>query len=153
MPILFIYAAFKLLLSSVEALTCDQSFMLHSSVASLVVDLGQKMLQWLKEARNESQAREFASTIVCRLQDCIPPSDKFKSVQSRRERMWSNYHQLRCSSEYTSAWNSFLIQCLGTPGHPILLQNVGDRLFKCLIKSSFPISQATAAEKPSAIRS
>ena len=84
------------------------------------------------------------SRLCTNLRSCIPARGQFKSVQARREQMWSNYHQVRCSSVYISAWKIFLCQNLGTPGHAIFLQCVGDRIFKSLIKKSFPVIQQEA---------
>ncbi len=146
------YIACSLLLSAVEAVISDESFKVESKIASEVLKVGQEMQKCLKESRNATQAEEFAKSIVCQLQRCIPDSGRFKTVQSRRERMWSNYHQLRCSSKYIAAWKTFLYQRLGTVGHPIFWQCVGDRLFKSLIQDSFTVtSQAAAVELPPAI--
>jgi len=94
----------------------DESFKVESKIASEVLKVGQKAYQWLKESTN---AELFAKSVVHQLKSCIPARGRFKSVQARREWMWSNYHQVRCSSVYISAWKIFLCQNLGTPGRPI----------------------------------
>ena len=131
-----LHAAFSILLSAVEAVISDESFKLESSIASEVLRVGQQMYQWLKESSSFTPAEMFAKSVVCQLQSCIPPHGMFKT---RREWTWSNYHQLRCSSGYIQAWKSFLDKSLGTPGHPIFWQSVGDSIFKSLIKKSFPV--------------
>ena len=45
----------------------------------------------------------------------------------------------------TSAWKSFLGQNLGTQGHPIFWQRVGDAILKMLVKRSFPVIRQEAA--------
>ena len=131
--------------SGVEAVIVDESFNVGSSVSAEVLKVGQRVHRWLKEPSNFDQADQFSKSVVSQLQWCIPASDRFKSVQSRRERMWGDYHQLHCSSAYTSAWKIFLGQNLGTQGHPIFWQRVGDAIFKMLVKRSFPVIRQEAA--------
>lgn len=135
------------MLSGVEAVIGDKSFMVDSTISSEVLKVGTKVHQWLKETNNFNQADQFAKSIVRQLQSCIPASDRFKSVQSRRERMWGNYHRVRCSLAYTSAWKSFLGHNLETEGHPIFWQRVGDSILKALIEKSFPVIRQEAAVK------
>jgi len=141
---IYVLVAFSLLLCAVEAVIGDESFKVESKIASEVLKVGQKAYQWLKEPTNVNQAELFAKSVVYQLESCIPTRGRFKSVQARRERMWSNYHHVRCSSVYISAWKIFLCQNLGTPGHPIFWQCVGDRIFKSLIKKSFPVIRQEA---------
>ena len=141
----FLHAVFSLLLASVEAVTRDESFKVESSIASEVLKIGRQLQQWLKESTNVAPAEVFAKSVVCQLQSCIPASGRSKSVKTRREWTWSNYHQLRCSSGYISAWKNFLCKSIGTLGHPIFWQSVGDGIFKSLIKKSFPVIRQEAA--------
>ena len=68
--------------------------------------------------------------------------------------MWSSYHKLRCSSEYASAWQSFLTEAVGETGHLIFGQSVGDGIFKSLIKTTFAIirREAPAERAPTITR-
>ena len=56
--------------------------------------------------------------------------------------MWTSYHQLRCSAEYTSRWQRFLQHNLGAEGHPILYQRVGDAILERVVKEKYPVSQS-----------
>ena len=147
----YVFAAFSLFVSGVEAVIGDESFNVDSSVSAEVLKVGQKVHQWLKEPNNFDKAEQFAKSVVCQLQSCIPASGRFKSVQSRRERMWGNYHQVRCSSACTSAWKSFLGLNLGTQGHPIFWQRVGDGILKTLVKRSFPVIRQEAGNECSPV--
>ena len=123
----------------------------NSGISSEVLKVGKKVHQWVKETNNFNQADQFTKSIVHQLQSCIPASDCFKSVQSRKERMWGNYHWVRCSSAYTSAWKSFLGHNLESDAHPILWQRVGDSILKALIDKSFPVIRQEAAVKSAPI--
>ena len=83
--------------------------------------------------------------MVCQLQSCILASGRYKSVKTKREWTWSNYHQLQCSSGYISTWKNFLCKSIGTSGRPIFWQSIGDGIFKSLIKKSFPVIRQEAA--------
>lgn len=140
-------AAYYHLLSSVETVISDGGFTVESCVAANVLKDGQKLHRWLKESVNTILAEEFAKSVVCKLQSCIPDCGRFKTVQLRRECMWSNYHTLRCSTEYSEAWNAFTHQSLQKQTHPIFWQCIGDAIFRQLIKESFPIMRReTSAE-------
>lgn len=56
--------------------------------------------------------------------------------------MWTSYHQLHCSAEYTSRWQRFLQHNLGAEGHPILYQRVGDAILERVVKEKCPVSQS-----------
>ena len=150
----YVRAAFSLLLGTLEAVLGDKSFQVESPIAADVLRVGERVNKWLNESCNLPEAEQFANSVVCQLQRCIPASGRFKVVQARRECMWSSYHQLRCSSGYASAWQSFLTEAVGETGHPIFWQSVGDGIFKSLIKTTFPIirREAPAERTPTITR-
>ena len=113
------YTAYCHLLSGLETVINDGGFSVDSSVAADILKDGQELYQCLKQATNTILAEEFARSMVCKLQSCIPDCGRYKTVQLRRECMWSNYHTLRCSTEYSTAWNDFILQSLQTRSHPI----------------------------------
>ena len=121
----------------------DKSYTRESPIAIQVFAVANKLHQWMKDPRNEPVAKEFSTSIVSYLEKCIPPSDQFKTVQTRRERMWSNYHTLRCSSKYILVWKIFLSNNLQATSHPIFCQCIGDKLFKSIIKSTFLLSTSS----------
>ena len=70
----------------------DKSYTRQSPNAIQVFEIANQLHQWMKDPRNKPVAKEFSTSIVSYLEKCIPPSDQFKTTQTRRERMWSNYH-------------------------------------------------------------
>ena len=54
--------------------------------------------------------------------------------------MWTSYHQLRCSAEYTSRWQQFLQRNLGDKGHPVFYQRIGDAILEKVVKEKCPVS-------------
>ena len=130
--------------SALEGFLKDKGYT-ESPISIQVFEVANKLHQWMKDPRNKPVATEFSTSVVCHLEKCIPPNDKFKTVQTRRERMWSNYHTLRCSLEYILVWKTFLSNNLQATSHPIFWQCIGDKLFKSIIKNSF--SLATSSER------
>ena len=108
-------------------------------------EVANKLLQWMKDPRNKPVAKEFSTAIIRHLEKCISPSDQLKTMQTRRERMWSNYHTFRCSSEYILVWKTLLSNNLQATSHPIFWQCIGDKLFKRIIKDTASTSSEVAA--------
>ena len=103
----FPYTAYCHLLFSVDTIISDGGFSVESCVAADILKGMQELCRWLKDSTNKILAEEFAKSIVCKLQHCIPDYGDFKTIKQRRECMWSNYHTVRCSTEYATAWNDF----------------------------------------------
>ena len=120
-------------------------FTMESSIASKVYQVLNDLQLWLKVSSNNDIAKMFACCFVRQLQQCIPPANQFKAVKTRRERMWYNYHKLRCSLEYTTMWTTFLTTNLNAECHPILWQLISDRVFKSLVKKQFPLDSPSGA--------
>ena len=97
---------------------------------------------------NQPSAEEFSSLLFSSVKACVPRD--VTSTRSR-EKMWSSYHQLRCSAAYISRWQCFLKQSLGVEGHPILFQSIGNAVLKKLVKEKCPVSQTAGAEQQPSI--
>ena len=108
------HAAYSVLLKAVkEVMEENEALKLQSTIAAGGFEVGRKMYQWLQDsADNITRAQQFAESMIAELKGCIPSCGAYKSFQTRREWMWTNYHQLRCSTTYTSAWKTFLCGCI-----------------------------------------
>ena len=139
------HAAYSVLLKAVkEVMEENEALKLQSTIAAGGFEVGRKMYQWLQDsADNITRAQQFAESMIAELKGCIPSCGAYKSFQARREWMWTNYHQLRCSTTYTSAWKTFLCGCIATPGQPIYWQSVGDKMFHSILKTAFPVNSVT----------
>ena len=60
--------------------------------------------------------------------------------------MWSAYHELRTSDQYTSEWNTFLQQSGNSDQSPIFCQYVGHFIFKKLILVHHPVVESPQPE-------
>lgn len=149
--LIYAWAALSLLQSALEGFVKNKTYMRESPIAAQVFEAAKKLHLWMKDPRNKPVAEQFSTFIVQHLEKCIPPSNQFKTVQTRRERMWSNYHTLRCSSEYVLLWKTFLSNNLQETGHPIFWQSIGDALLKSIIKNAFVLEAAAAGKEASAI--
>ena len=104
--------------------------------------------EWLKRPENQPSAEEFSSLLLSSVKACIP-----RDVTSTRlrEKMWTSYHQLRCSAGYISRWQGFLKRSLGVEGHPIFYQSVGNAILEKLVKEKCPVSESAGAEQQPSI--
>ena len=121
---------------------------LPSSTAAEVVKIGQEMAEWLKNPANSTAAEVFANSLIQQLSRCVPAAESVGAAlnQRRREEMWTRYHQLRCSKEYTAVWQTFLeIQLNISNAHPVFWQSVGDGILAQVIKKQFSLPQQARA--------
>ncbi len=82
----------------------------------------------------------FSNELVESLYTCFQ-FGQVKSLKRRRERMWENYHKLRCSSAFKSLWSEFLAE-------PILFQHLTDTIIM-LIRIEFSLTRSIPEENKS----
>jgi len=103
--LLYCFIASSYLAAGVQAVIGDDAFHTQSPVATNVLSAAEKLEKWLVRPENRPSAEEFSSLLLSSLKACVPCN--VTSTKSR-EKMWSSYHQLRCSDAYISRWQCFL---------------------------------------------
>ena len=142
-----IYLASSYLATGVQAVIEGDAFHTQSPVARNVLCAAEKLDGWLKHPENHLPAKEFLSWLLSTLKACVP---RDISSTRMREKMWSAYHQLRCSSSYVSKWQCFLKQSLGVESHPILYQSIGNAILDQVVTEKSHVSDTlSSTEQPS----
>lgn len=130
-----------------QAVIEGDAFHTQSPLARNVLCAAEKLDGWLKHPENCLPAKEFSSWLLSTLKACVPCNI---SSTRMREKMWSAYHQLRCSSSYVSKWQCFLKQSLGVESHPILYQSIGNAILDQVVTEKCHVSDTlSSTEQPS----
>ena len=62
----------------------DERYMRESPIVAQVLEVANKLRQWMKDPRNKPVVKQYLVSIDHHLEKCIPPS---KTMQTRRKRM------------------------------------------------------------------
>ena len=121
--------------------------MLPSRNAAEVVKLGKELAAWLTRPLNSTAAEVFSNSLAQQLGKCIPLTSTAQPLDQRgREAIWSSYHHLRCSQEYTAVWQAFFLNLGIVKAHPLFWQIVGDGMLAQIVKKKFPLPAAAPAQ-------
>ena len=71
----------------------------------------------------------MAGIWVHNLRECFQ-TGQLRSVKKRRERMWEQYHNLRCSKLFKTHWSKFLASSIGCEPCPIFIQFTSDNALR-----------------------
>ena len=126
----------------VNSVLKDDGFNLSSELAKSALFTAEQLSTWLL---GHLIAALFASKLVQMLRGCLPGD--FKNHHWRMEKMWSNYHKLRVSDEYMSAWEGFLRVSVKVDWCPTFYQHAGHTMFKNIVKETHPVHVGTQGEK------
>ena len=124
----------SLLVKGVYAVLADDSFKLTSCRATRVLKTAKCLANWIPNHHDE--VAFFEKKLTASLSGCMQGT---LSSKKGRERMWSLYHSLRTSDDYTGEWCTFLQRSGATEMSSIFYQYVGDYMFKQLIKLHHPL--------------
>ncbi|SMN01561.1 hypothetical protein SPONN_2632 [uncultured Candidatus Thioglobus sp.] len=129
---------FELLLEALRTLLCDDGFSITSPPAVAALKTATNMLSWCSDPANHLVFAEFSTTLKTKLDAAFHGASRCK-FQTKKERMWSNFHTIRCSDEFRRLWNTFLLQSLKSEvSSPIFYQYITDKFFRQLIALHFP---------------
>lgn len=67
-------------------------------------------------------------------------------MRVRRERLWTNYYQLRASAEFEHMWKTFLHESGANEASPILYQYLTDKIMNKLIHKHFHFESPHSSE-------
>lgn len=112
-------------LKAVNDVALDKKFQINQG------QFARKIIEWAATTPPEPLIL-FAYRIFLSLINCFS-SKPLKSLQKEREVAWTQFHVLRCSSEFHKAWCSFIKRDLGITGinpSPLLYQQITLLIFK-----------------------
>ncbi len=112
----------------------DEGFQLPTAPARNAIISAERMLEWMDD--NKDKARVIASSLVSDLDKCFPKS---KSPNAARDKLWTNFFQLRSSSDFRTFWEKAVSESTGGEACPIFYQFVVDHMMKQLVTVRFPI--------------
>ena len=82
---------------------------------------------------NKHKMASFQKSLIFTLNHCFTND---KKMQTRREKMWEKYYQLRSTDEFALSWKTFL-QLSGTEASPTLYQHITDLVLNHLISTNY----------------
>ena len=89
---------------------------------------------------NKVMVNEFAAYLSASISKCFyvaPP--RVVTEKTKREHMWTEFHQLRTSTSFVAHWRAFLCNANSTP-LPTFYQHITTSVFTELIHCYYPVS-------------
>ena len=130
---------------ALEAAACDEGFKLPTPKAVTALQLTEKIIKQSKTAEKREELACWSKTIVAKLHNCIPPPELNETAvptltKTKRERMWSSFHEWISSSSFRDMWVAVLGQSCST-----LSQYLTRKIFDDLIKFIYPLPDENAS--------
>ena len=97
----------------------------------------------MEKEEHREKVEEFAHSITTELSRAFTSSSK--TLQTRREKMWGQYHTMRTSSKFIQLWVQFLNKS-GIEPLPTLYQHLTSLIFKELVKEKFSVVYTQPSE-------
>ena len=134
--------AFEILLEALKALLCDDGFTIPSPSAAAALMTASSLLSWCSDSANHLAFAQFADKLMMRLDKAFYAASTCKFL-TRKEKMWRNFHHIRCSEDFRSLWSFFLLQSVKSEASPVLYQYLTDKFFHHLITIHFTTEAST----------
>ena len=87
----------RILTRAVTLVLKDESFPLPSIPSWRARQTAEKLLEWSGDSKNKSAWRFFEDELIFSLIACF---HEHRSIRTRREQMWEDYHKLRASTAF-----------------------------------------------------
>ena len=127
--------AFKGVLTSVLS---KKDFNLRSERCSQLQEFGKRLLACLSNPANSSILETFIQKLNLLYDTALSEAAAETSFSSQREKAWSKYHALRCTT-IPELWDEFLRDQLGIEDtNSLLIQTIVQELFESKLKEYFP---------------
>ena len=135
----FVIGDHSFIAEACKALIADDAFTVPSPAAENAVLNAKALLKWLE---HHKECAVFEKKLLTSLQEC---ADKARTAGGKFhcDRIWTAYHFLRTSDVYMCDWECVLLKAEVGQISVICYQYIGDKIFKKLIKTMYPL----AAEK------
>ena len=143
MTLFFLSASFQLLKKAVSDTVDDEDFKIPSALAEASRESALRLLSQMEKEEHREKVEEFAHSITTELSRAFTSSSK--TLQTRREKMWGQYHTMRTSSKFIQLWVQFLNKS-GIEPLPTLYQHLTSLIFKELVKEKFPVVYTQPSE-------
>ena len=134
-----------LLLKVVTLVITDDGFSVPSPHAKKARSCAEQLLEWALDSENEFALNYFASKLIRILKSCFHKTTV--TVRVRRERLWTNFYQLRASTEFADMWTTFLHESRVSESSPIFYQYLTDKIMDELIRQRFTLIHHNKAQK------
>lgn len=136
-------ASFQRLKKAVSITVDDDDFKIPSTLAEASRKSALGLLSWMEKDEHKEKVEVFADAITTELGKAFASSSK--SLQTRREKMWGQYHTVRTSSKFIQLWVQFLNETSTEP-LPTLYQHLTSLMFAELVKEKFPVVDTQLSE-------
>ena len=132
--------SFKSVLTSVLS---KKDFNLRSERCAQLQEFGKRLLACVSNPANSSILATFIQKLSLLFDTALSEAAAETSFSSQREKAWSKYHCLRCTT-IPVLWDEFLRDQLGIKDtNSLLIQTVVQELFKSKLKEYFPSSDSS----------
>ncbi len=116
----------------------DESFSIDSPLVTSSRHSASQLLVWIERNENKEKLELVLTPIFQQLEEAFQSTAR--SIQTRREKMWGQYHTIRTSDHFVQSW-ILLFNEAGTQALPTLFQHLTHLIFKEMILIHFPISE------------
>jgi len=122
--------------SAITSILTDDGFSVLTAGAERCLDLAKKFNEILK---NPTPALlSFAEKLICQFKDIL---DSRRSL--KREKIWIDYHNLRCSEKFQQDWTEFSLATINLVSEPIFYQHCCQLMFESLIEKKLKAESFT----------
>ena len=98
----------------------------------------------MEKEEHREKVEVFAHAITTELSRALTSSSK--TLQTRIEKMWGQYHTMQTSSKFIQLWVQFLNESAGIEPLPKLYQHLTSLIFKELVKEKFHVVYTQLSE-------
>ena len=124
---------------SITTVLAQKDLNLKSDTCRKLQEFGKRLVTKLQsqEEADKATTSEFTATLFKTIDSILQEASKAASCTLQREKAWSKFHQLRCTS-INRLWGDFLskLNIFGT--NALLLQSVTQHIFETKMKLLFP---------------
>ena len=118
----------------------DESFHLPTEANHTCLTIAKAMSSNLKSSSEDSSV--FCAWLVNQLEQIVSESFSETTSHINRDKLWSSFYQFQVSTLLQEKWTSYL-HMLELPAKPIFFQTCTSILFDIIIKTKFPVPDAT----------
>ncbi len=118
----------------------EDDFQVPSESARQAVSTATQLLDWAAESDEKmTMFVKFFSSLIVQFDECFLSR---RSMKTREEVMWREYHKLRVSDTFRQDWMEFMKKSIDQPASPAFFQFVTHRIFKELVKAKHQLAES-----------
>ena len=123
--------------SSIKTVLEENELQLSSLRRDSLKQAGKRILELAEGGEVERLFIEFSARLATAVRNTFRSSTTYRSSATKREKMWSAFHQLRLS-ELPTIWKDFLSSIEVDYDDQLLQQSVNQKLFESVLLEHFP---------------